>query len=257
MGDIYNDNTYISNNPNLHREDSDFKFDQIARLFEVYPLPETKVKILDVGGGAGDLGYKVAEYFVSQGLSVEFVALDLSSEMLSVQAKCNPHIDRTLNCSIQDCPEDGFDIVLMIDVIEHVPEKDAVARRLNEISKFIVYNIPIEINAVDLIRNVKMGGRLYAEQTRSIGHVHFFSFAKAKRFIDKHHLSVERFFRPYYDLMLESQAPQYVEVRKSRYRRTELKFSRWVDNNMPWLSSRLLQGSMYALVAAKTGDDHS
>jgi len=256
MTDIYNDDTYISNNPNLHREDSLFKFNQISKLLENFPLKKEKIKILDVGGGAGELGAEVAKYFVDKGVAIEFVALDLSSEMLAEQVKYNSHIDHTLNCSIQDCPEQSFDIVMMIDVIEHVPEKEMVANRLNEICEYVIYNIPVEINAMDFLRNLILLGRHYAYQTRTIGHVHFFSMRSAKRFIYKHHYPSALFFKPYFSLLLESDAEQYVELRKSRIRLAELKLSKWIAKCFSWISPYLIQGSMYALVATKSGGNH-
>ncbi len=251
MSDIYNDQSYVANNPQLHREDSAFKFEQIAGLLEQIQIHENRIKILDVGGGAGVLGGMAAEYFTGKGVGVEFVALDLSAEMLGVQAQSNPHIVRIWNCSVVDCPEKEFDLVLMIDVIEHIQNKDMAANRLNEIGKNVIYNIPIQINVVDLLRNAVNRGLYYSEQTRLIGHVHFFSYASARRFVDRHHHRIVSSFKPYCVLMLGSRDLQYVELRKGRVRLAEVKISCWIAKYLPWLAPWVVQGSMFTLVSRK------
>jgi len=254
MTDIYNDRSYVANNPEVHREDSAFKFEQILNLLEKVQIHANRIKILDVGGGAGVVGAMVADYFKRGGVDVEFVALDLSAEMLGIQSKSNPHIVRSWNCSVVDCREEDFDLVLMIDVIEHIPEKDVVAERLNEIGNNVIYNIPIQINVVDLLRNAVNRGRYYSEQTRLIGHVHFFTYASARKFVDRYHRRIASFFKPYCFMMLESCHPRYVELRKGRVRLVEVKISCWIAKYLTWLAPWFVQGSMFALVARKPGN---
>lgn len=248
MTDIYNDRSYISNNPGLHREDSVFKFDQIVSLLRKVQIHANKIKILDIGGGAGELGFMVANYFKCQGIDVNFYALDLSEEMLAIQSKKNPYIVNTWNCSVVDCPDEQFDLALMIDVIEHIPGKDIVAERLNRLCKNIIYNIPIQINLFDLLRELANHRRYYSEQTRLIGHVHFFTYVSARRFIDRYYRRVSSFFKPYCFMMLASCDPQYVELRRSRVRLAEVKLSCWIAKHLAWLAPWVVQGSMFALV---------
>ncbi len=248
MNDIYNDKSYISKHPDLHREDSAYKFEQISRLLEMVHVESNKIKILDIGGGAGVLGRLVAEYFRLREKEVEFVALDVSADMLEIQAKENPHLVRSLNCSILDCPEEKFDIVLMIDVIEHVPDKELVAGRLNKISRQIIYNIPIEINLMDFARNLRHRGQHYPEQTRAIGHIHFFTYASALKFVDRHHCRRSSFFKAYCSLLKDSPHPRYQELRRSRLRLAEVKLSCWIDKYLTGFAPWIVQGSLFALV---------
>ncbi len=251
MTDIYNDHSYIFNNPGLHREDSAFKFDQILVLLERIEISSNTIKILDVGGGAGILGFMVADYFKRRDINVEFIALDLSAEMLSIQSQANPHIVRSLNCSLIDCPDETFDLALMIDVIEHIPKKDIVAERLNRLCKNVIYNIPIQINLFDLLRDAVNRHRYYSEQTRLIGHVHFFTYTSAGIFLDKHHHRIFSFFKPYCVMMLSSCEQQYIDLRKSRIRLAEVKISCWIAKYLTWLAPWVVQGSMFSLVKAK------
>ena len=123
MSDIYNDNTYLEYNPTIHIEDSEFKFNNIIKFLEKIKIQDKKIKILDIGGGAGIIGKMVMEFFLVRGINVIFDCLDLSAEMLKIQKENNPKINKLLNCSLEDCREKDYDLILMIDVIEHIPKK--------------------------------------------------------------------------------------------------------------------------------------
>ena len=47
--DIYNDDSYIRNNPTLHSEDSKFKFKNILSFLRSIDVKNDKIRILDVG----------------------------------------------------------------------------------------------------------------------------------------------------------------------------------------------------------------
>ena len=85
MIDIYNDNSYLENNPSLHTEDSEFKFQNIKGFLSSIEVKNKRIKILDIGGGAGMIGKLVLEYFQESGIIVTFHSLDLSTQMLKIQ----------------------------------------------------------------------------------------------------------------------------------------------------------------------------
>ena len=84
MTDIYNNNSYLEKNPTLHTEDSEFKFENIKRFLSSIVVKYNRIKILDIGGGAGIIGKLVLEFFLDSGNIVTFHYLDLSKEMLKV-----------------------------------------------------------------------------------------------------------------------------------------------------------------------------
>ena len=248
MEDIYNDGTYIENNPDLHEGESDFKFDNFRPFLDGIELQEKEIKILDVGGGAGKISFLVAEYFKKKGYEPKVTAYDLSAQMLEVQKQNNPYIVETVQASIEEIEDREFDLTLMIDVIEHIKNYREAARRLGLVSRYIVYNIPIEINFIDLLRNVYKGGKHYPMQTKTLGHLHFFSWGTAKRFLLDFYETINQEFIPYCDYLLESDLPQYVELRKSKIRNVELKASAFLNRVIPVASKYFVQGSMYSLV---------
>ena len=251
MSDIYNDNTYLENNPTIHSEDSEFKFNNIREFLVRIKTQDRKIKILDVGGGAGIIGKMVMEFFLKRDINVTLDCLDLSAEMLKIQKKNNPKINKLLNYSLENCKEKDYDLVLMIDVIEHIHKKNLSAKALNKISKNIIYNIPIEINLFDLMRNISLLFRYYKNQTKVLGHVHFFSFLTTTSFLKKHHEVIEKKFVPYCFYIKDSEHQEYLKYKKSFLRRREINISCWIGRKMKNFSSYLIQGSCYALVKTK------
>ncbi len=251
MSNLYEDGTYLEVNPDLHEEDSDFKFSQIKPWLEKLSVEQAEIKVLDVGGGAGKLGRLVGEVLERSGYQPKFTALDLSQEMLDIQRSNNPYIVETCNEGLEKFENRRFDLTLMIDVIEHIPTKDLAAQKLNALSDYIIYNIPIEINAVDLLRNIYMKGRHYPLQTETLGHVHFFNFASAKKLLAKHHRVLASRFVPYCSHILKSDSPVYKELRTHRLRRIELLASDFVCSYLKPMSPWLVQGSVYSLTRSR------
>lgn len=246
MRDLYTDGTYIKQNPTLHVEDSEYKFFYIKQLLDEIKPKNNHIKILDIGGGAGIIGLKVCEYFLKMGTEISFYALDLSKEMLEIQRKNNPYICEIINEPLESLDSNQhFDLILMIDVIEHIPDKDKIANQINNISEYVVYNIPIEINLVDLMRNIK--GNYYKGQTATIGHIHFFSFRSLKKFISKHHQTLKWLFPAYHTHILTTECSNYSKQRSSTFRLLELKVCRFIYNNFKIIAPYLITGSLFLL----------
>ena len=251
MTDIYNDNSYLEKNPSLHTEDSEFKFQNIKRFLSSIEVKNNRIKILDIGGGAGIIGKLVLEYFQESGIIVTFHSLDLSTQMLKIQLKNNPQIKKIINCSINECTELNYDLVLMIDVIEHIEGKEDTAKILNKLGKNIIYNIPIEINFFDILKYLKSYFRYYKRQEKRWGHIHFFSFTSSQSFLRRHYKIIDSYFKPYCFHYRYSDNESYLKLRRYFLWNIELKISCWIFNHFPKISKYLIQGSNYSLVKTK------
>ncbi|WP_165922990.1 class I SAM-dependent methyltransferase [Sulfurirhabdus autotrophica] len=248
---IYSDGTYIEHNPSLHQEDSAYKMTYLESLLETIEWPKGLIRILDVGGGAGILGWLVCEWFHQHGYTVECWALDLSEEMLALQRAHNPYITETRLGGMEQLGNQDFDLALVIDVIEHVPEHHLFSEALNRRAKYILYNIPIEQNLFDVLRNLYMRGRYYALQTKSLGHVHFFTPGAAKAFVRVHHQLLGTRFSHFAMHLLTTDHPAYKIQLQHRLRYVELKLSAWIRRWLCSLAPWLVQGSLFILARRK------
>lgn len=147
--------------------------------------------------------------------------------------------------------ESGYDLVLLIDVIEHMIEHHEIAEKINNISRNIIYNIPIEKNIMDFLRNIYMRGEYYGSQTLSLGHVHFFSSCSAKRFVSLHHKIVDSIFAEYSGHILNSNHPDYLVQKSNKLRKLELKFSHFFYRFFKYFAPFLIQGSIFFYVKGR------
>lgn len=255
-GDIYNDGTYLRNNPDVHVRDSFFKFSQILPLLEKIPTPENSFSILDVGGGAGVLGHLVALYFHHRNLNVRMTAADVSISMLDMQKANNPFITEIVASDATAAFANGaqFDLTLAIDVFEHMPDYRPALRAIGRGSKWLICNMPIERNLCDHLRNICMKGRYYPEQTRSIGHLHFFSYRQHVREFREYFNVVQAGFSPYWLMITQITSPDHEQQLSNGLRRVELSVSRWISAIVPWAAPWIIQGSCYSLSARKANN---
>lgn len=252
MNDIYRDGTYARNNPSLHEEDSAYKFRYIRQLLEQIDLGDV-VRILDVGGGAGVVAALTCNYLDSQGIRVECHAYDLSPEMLLAQRANNPYVTLATSDFEDIRAAGGYDLVFLVDVIEHIPDNGRMADEIDRLARFLVYNIPTERNVLDWLRNKYMGGRYYAGQAASLGHIHFFSAASARAFVRAHHRLRRWVFPDFCGHVMTAPHPDYVRQRESKPRRAELLLSGLVYKYLRPLAPYLIQGSLFILAEGRGG----
>jgi len=251
--DIYNDGTYLQYNPDAHVSDSFFKFAQLLPLLDRIPVSPGQFSILDIGGGAGVLGHLVSLYFSHRGADVRTIAVDVSSSMLDLQRSNNPFIVETIAGDAATAFARGqkFDLTLAIDVFEHMPNYQPTLRCIQNCSQWLICNMPIERNLADVLRNTYMGNRYYAEQTRSLGHVHFLSYGRHLReFREYFDVQCLR-FSPYWQLILQVSSPDHRQQLQNRLRRIELLISRAISTVAPWAAPWVIQGSCYSLSRSK------
>jgi SAM-dependent methyltransferase len=251
MTNIYRDGTYIENNPSLHEEDSYYKFRYLRVLLNELQLENESLRILDIGGGAGVVAAKVCQFLSEKVVHVECHAFDLSEEMLARQKANNPFLTLATSDFEQIRHRGMYNLTLLIDVIEHIPENASVAEQVSEISQYVLYNIPTEKNLFDWLRNLYFSGRYYETQAATIGHIHFFSPASAKRFVRNYHRVLGIIFPDFSGHVLESPHPDYVKQRASRLRLAELRCSRFIYRRLNWLAPWLIQGSLFILAESK------
>lgn len=252
-GGMYDDGAYLDRNPTLHVEDSAYKmryFAQLLATVDVAAWPPT-VRVLDVGGGAGVLGRLVCEWFRARGHEVACVAVDLSPEMLAGQRRNNPYIQQTHCGELPTLAAGRFDVALLVDVIEHVEHREAMARHVNAVADWVLYNIPIERNLCDWLRDRYLRRRYYAGQTATLGHLHFFSPAGAKAWVRAHHALLAVRIPAFAAHVLETDHPSYRAQRGNPRRRVELVLSVWIHRLFGGLAPWLIQGSLFMLARTR------
>lgn len=160
----YNDGCYLAENPDWHIKDSPWKARQIDKIINRNKLsPRT---ICEAGCGAGEI---LRQLSLKPAYSeVSFTGYEISDNAFEL---CQTRSSERLTYFKKDLLEEEkrYDIILCIDVFEHVENYMGFVRGLKEKAEFKIFHIPLDLSVSALLRGTLINGR------NSIGHLHYFT----------------------------------------------------------------------------------
>ena len=161
----YSDGSYRQMNPDWHATDSDWKAQRIAAI-----LANNSVEFrscVEVGCGAGQVLARVAEYLPGR----RYTGYDISSDAAALWRV----LPQTVSYRRGDftASDEVYDLLLLIDVFEHVEDYMSFLRKLSRRARWFVFHIPLEMHFSALLRDRQLHAR------RQVGHLHYFSRATA------------------------------------------------------------------------------
>ena len=165
METIYTDGTYLQNNPDWHVDDSPWKAKHIATMLERHGIVPTTV--CEIGCGAGEILRALSTHLEP---SAGFFGYEISPNAYEIcSAKSSPRFTFRL-ANLLDDEAARFDVVMAIDVFEHVEDYFGFLRKLRGKGQYKVFHIPLELSAQQVLRGTPL-----IEARRSVGHIHHFS----------------------------------------------------------------------------------
>jgi SAM-dependent methyltransferase len=163
--DRYNDGSYLSNHPDWHVADSPFKAANVEGI-----LTKNNVAFesaVEIGCGAGQVLAELAKRFPA----ANFVGCDISSEASEFWSTNLSNVRYELG-SLADSDQ-RFDLLLMMDVFEHIPDYMGFLERHRALAQTFVFNIPLDMHVFGLLIDHQVSGR------KKYGHLHYFSQSTA------------------------------------------------------------------------------
>lgn len=168
MKDIYNDQTYLANNPSWHAEDAPFKAARILKLLRRNALPLNLV--CEVGCGSGEILVELAAQLPPP---TQFTGLDISHDAIAI---ARPKATERIRFALHDLTQPGtappYDLLLVIDVIEHLPDYFAFLAGIVDKSAYTLFHIPLDMSLWTLLRE-----QMLIESKDRVGHIHNFTEA--------------------------------------------------------------------------------
>lgn len=165
MSQIYEDGTYLENNPLWHEPDSLWKAKQILKIIEKNKLsPST---ICEIGCGAGGI---ITNLSTELGDKNRFFGYDISPQAIML---CQNKKKHNLIFRQQDLLEDStayFDLLLIIDVFEHVEDYFGFLRKSKEKAEYKIFHIPLDLSVQWVLRASPI-----VNIRSKAGHLHFFT----------------------------------------------------------------------------------
>jgi SAM-dependent methyltransferase len=165
MESIYSDGTYLRNNPDWHVDDSPWKAKHIATMLERHGIVPTSV--CEIGCGAGEVLRALSSHLEP---STRFYGYEISQNAYEL---CSRKASEKFTFRLANLLDDDaahFDLVMAIDVFEHVEDYFGFLRKLRTKGQYKIFHIPLELSAQQVLR-----GKPLLEARRSVGHIHHFS----------------------------------------------------------------------------------
>ncbi|RJR14932.1 MAG: class I SAM-dependent methyltransferase [Nitrospiraceae bacterium] len=163
MKNIYTDGTYAALNPHWHDEDAAWKADQVIRMLRKHHLPIKSVA--EIGCGAGGV---LAHLHQKMSDELEFHGFDIAPEAIFHAKKRESQRLHFYNEDLLGM-KTSFDLLLVIDVIEHIPDYLGFLEGCRQKGRFKLYHIPLDIHISSVIRSTFDRSRI------TDGHIHYFS----------------------------------------------------------------------------------
>ena len=185
---IYQDGTYLKNHPDWHAEESPFKVRQVLRMLKQRNLvPRT---ICDVGCG---VGLVLAELQPRLPADCMCWGYDVSPDAIALAAGRSQQNVRFRVRDIRRDPCDAhFDLILMLDVFEHVDDYIGLLRDVRPKGKHKLFHIPLDLSVQSLARK---NGLLRRRDEHA--HLHYFTKETALRTLtDVGYTLVDYFYTP-------------------------------------------------------------
>ena len=166
----YANGAYERENPTWHIEDSPWKAQQIMRLMSRNSLSVRT--ICEVGCGAGEV---LRQLQLSADNHCEFWGYEVSPDAFEL---CREKANARLHFQLGDLvTEDvSFDLLLLIDVVEHVPDYLGFLRAVRDKGRYKILHIPLDISVQSVLRVAPL-----LRSRAKVGHLHYFTKETALR----------------------------------------------------------------------------
>ena len=155
---------YLANNPTWDEEDSDWKADQILKLVRRNNL--SPASVVEIGCGAGGILACLQESLPD----IRYSGFEIANDASRFWDKyAGRNIEFTVGDFLQHKNE-HYDMLLLMDVIEHVPDPFEFLKNLISHADHFVFHIPLDLSALSVIREKPL-----LNVRSKVGHIHYFT----------------------------------------------------------------------------------
>jgi hypothetical protein len=227
MPDLYCSGEYAARNPSWHQEHSQWKAMQVIRMLEKHNLQPSR--LVEVGCGAGGILECLHRQLVPQ---PDCVGYEISPQAFSMAQQREARGLHFHYGSIEALDE-TFDVVLAMDVFEHVEDYLGFIRGLQSLARWKIFHIPLDLSVLSVARPIYL--TMAREQ---VGHLHYFTRETALASLEQAGLKVRDSF------FTSVEIDQGVHGRKRLQAFRKLLFARNAE-----LAARLLGGFSLLVLA--------
>jgi SAM-dependent methyltransferase len=155
---------YAESNPTWDIEDSPWKARQVLKMMNAHDLKPSRV--VEVGCGAGGVLARLRDAFPEAGLHGYDIAPDAARFWPA-------HETKDIRFKVGDflqSDDDRYDLMLLLDVIEHVSNPFEFLAELRGRADRYIFHIPLDLSAVTVLRETPL-----LHVRKKVGHIHYFT----------------------------------------------------------------------------------
>jgi SAM-dependent methyltransferase len=177
----------MDKNPTWHVEESPWKAQQIMRSLDKNHL--TPKTICEVGCGAGEVLKQLEGYMDQECL---FWGYEISPQAFELsRSRANERLRFQLS-DIRKEKDVTFDLILVLDVIEHLEDYFSFLRDIKLKSRYKIFHIPLDLSVQTILRR-----RALLKVRSGYGHLHYFTKEIAIQMLqDSNYKVLDAFYTP-------------------------------------------------------------
>jgi SAM-dependent methyltransferase len=184
---LYVDGGYLAKNPGWHVEESAWKARQVLRMLRQNNVaPKT---ICDVGCGVGEVLKQLQAELRSECF---FWGYDVSPQAIDLAKTRASETIRFELAEFAQATHKFFDLILVLDVIEHLPDYFSFLQRLKARSHHKIFHIPLDLSVQTIVRKNAL-----IKRRDMYEHLHYFTKETALRTLkDSGYEVLDYFYTP-------------------------------------------------------------
>lgn len=170
--DRYVNGEYINQNTDWHNSDAPYKAGKIIEILKQTGHLSDISSVCDVGCGTGSILENLMSAFSSS--DVRFVGYEPSPQAFDIAAGLRAESPIEILQGDNTTLPDGWDLLLAIDVFEHVEDYFGFLRSLHGKSKLYAFHIPLDMTLNAVLRSQRL-----LKTRAELGHLHYFQWDTA------------------------------------------------------------------------------
>lgn len=167
--DRYEDGKYLARTEDWHEGDAAWKAGHVAALLDASGVrPRT---VADAGCGTGGVLVQLQAMLPP---GTDFTGFEIAEPAFRIaDARGNARL-RFVHGHVEEHDGEPFDLLLALDVFEHVPDYLGFLERLRDAARRFVFHVPLDLSVKSLLTGLPMYRR------RTVGHLHYFTAETAR-----------------------------------------------------------------------------
>lgn len=165
----YQDGEYLARNDDWHEEDAAWKAGHVRDLMRDAGLQPHR--IADAGCGTGGVLVQLQAMLPPDRSLTGFEIAEPAFRIAATRANARLRFEQG---SVLDHQGTPFDLLLALDVFEHVPDYLGFLTGLRDKASHFIFHVPLDLSVKSLLTGLPMHRRA------TVGHLHYFTAATAR-----------------------------------------------------------------------------